>query len=524
MKLENLNFNNHFQKLGVDFFAKALPTSLKNQKVIAYSANAAKLIDLDVAEIKSKKFSDIISAKKPHPKFCYLSQIYGGHQFGHYAGKLGDGRAILLSQIKNKKNESWDLVLKGSGLTPYSRTYIQNSDGKSVLRSAIREFLISESMFHLGIPTSRALCLIASDDFAIRETVEPAAQIIRLAQSHVRFGTFELFFYQKQNDKIKILADYVIEKNFPEAKNNYAKFLEKVVESTAKTIAKWQAFGFCHGVLNTDNMSILGITFDYGPFGFLDEYNPHHICNHSDQQGRYSYINQPAIGMWNLNAFAITLSSLISMEEIKEIVSSYEKIFLDEYHDLMAKKLGFERCDEEIKKLIYEVLELLEKHQIDYTNFFRGLAELSSSAPPSPVTLGAKRRESHASYTSNQNSRDPRIASDSRMTSFVGEDFKITDSAKNNFDLWHKKYSELLKSKNISNTSRKKLITTSNPKFILRNHLLQTAIEKAYAGDFSEVKKLQKIMEKPFAEQKENESYASLPPAWAKEIVVSCSS
>jgi len=515
MKLNELNFQNHFQALGEAFYKKATPTPLKNQKVAAISSAAAKLIDLDISEIKNKNFLSAISGKTSHPNFCYIAQTYAGHQFGHYAGTLGDGRATLLAQVKNKKNESWDLVLKGCGLTPFSRPHIQSADGRSVLRSAIREFLISESMFHLGIPTSRALCLITSDDFAIRETVEPAAQIIRMAESHVRFGTFELFFYQKQNDKVKILADYIIARH-PELvegssyKNKYSAFLSSVVTSTAKLIAKWQAFGFCHGVLNTDNMSILGITFDYGPFGFLDEYNPHHICNHSDQQGRYSYINQPAIGMWNLNAFAITLSSLISMEEIKEILPTYEKIFLDEYHDLMAKKLGFEKCDEEVKKLIYETLELLEKHQIDYTNFFRGLCD----QPLSTVILGAKRRESHASCTSNQNSRDPRIASDSRMTDTTGNDFNF----------WNQKYSELLNSKNISNTSRKKLMNNSNPKFILRNHLLQTAIEKAHAGDFSEVKKLQKITEKPFANQKENESYAGLPPSWAREIIISCSS
>lgn len=467
-----LNFNNHFEKLGTDFFSKAFPTPLKGQKIIAYSKRAAKLIDLDLKTLKSADFLAAISGKKPHSKFSYIAQAYAGHQFGHYVSQLGDGRAILLTQIKNKKNESWDLVLKGCGLTPYSRPYVQNADGKSVLRSAIREFLISESMFHLGIPTSRALCLISSDEKAQRENVEPAAQIIRLAPSHIRFGTFEYFFYRKQNEQIKILTDYAIKNYFPRAKN-YAEFLANVVESTAKLIAKWQAFGFCHGVMNTDNMSIHGITFDYGPFGFLNEYNSHHICNHSDQQGRYSFINQPFIAFWNLNAFAVTLSSLISMEEQKEILENYEKIFLEEYHELMAAKLGFSKADEKTKNLTYEILDLLQKHQIDYTIFFRNL-------------------ENHDFILSLSNN----------------------NSWRENFINWKKSYSP--------NASH--LIKKSNPKFILRNHLLQIAIEKAENGDFSEIKKLQKIMEKPFDEQPKNKSYCALPPAWAKEICISCSS
>lgn len=451
MKFSNLNFQNHFEKLGSDFSKKSRPTPLKKQQVRIYSKAACELIDLDFKELKSKKFLENISGKSPHPKFCNLAQAYAGHQFGHFVPQLGDGRAVLLAQVTNKKNQNWDLVLKGSGLTPFSRPYVQNADGRAVLRSSIREFLISESMSALGIPTSRALCLIISDEIVIREMPEKAAQIIRLAPSHVRFGTFEYFFYRQENDKIKILADYVIAQNFPEVKN-YSEFLISVVKSTATMIAKWQAFGFCHGVLNTDNMSIHGITFDYGPFGFLDQYNPNHICNHSDHQGRYSFANQPIIGMWNLHAFAITLSSLISMEEQKEILEKYEQIFLDEYHKLMAAKLGFERVDDYVKKAIYDCLNHLEKTHSDYTKFF----------------------------------------------------IDITDNEKN--------------------PKKKKLMQAANPRFILRNHLLQTAIEKAESGDFSEVKTLQKICAKPFSKQPKYKNYSDLPPAWAKEICISCSS
>jgi uncharacterized protein YdiU (UPF0061 family) len=478
MKLEKINFDNHFEKLGTDFFSKTLPTPLKNSRVISYSRAAARLIDLDEKEISSKKFLEAITAKKPHPKFSYLSQLYAGHQFGHLVPQLGDGRASLLTQIKNQKNESWDLVLKGCGKTPYSRF----GDGKSVLRSAIREFLISETLFYLGIPTSRALCLIASDEIAVRETIEPAAQIIRMARSHIRFGTFEVFFYRKEFEKIKILADYVIAKNFPEVKN-YEEFLRTVVESTAKLIAKWQAFGFCHGVLNTDNMSILGITFDYGPFGFLNEYNPQHICNHSDHEGRYSYANQPFIGFWDLHAFSVTLSHLISPEKQKEILEKYQEIFLHEYHNLMARKLGFSKANDDSNKLVYELLKLLEKYQIDYTFFFRNLVD------------------------------EEMILELSKEISWYE---KISS--------WVSSYKAALQKHNIKNIERKKIMNKINPKFILRNYLLQNAIEEAESGDFSEVKKLLKIMEKPFAEQKENEAYASLPPESEREIKISCSS
>lgn len=467
-----LKFDNHFQNLGENFAQKILPTPLQNQRLVALDDDVCALLNLDERTLKSEKFLNAVSGKNPDKNFCYLAQAYAGHQFGHFVNSLGDGRAILLTQVRDKNNNACDLVLKGSGKTPFSRPYVLNADGRAVLRSSIREYLASIALHHLGIPTSRALCLIASDSQAQRETLEPAAQIIRVSPSHIRFGTFEYFFYQKKNDQVKILADYAIEHYFPQVKT-YGDFLREVVKSTATMIATWQAFGFCHGVMNTDNMSIHGITFDFGPFGFLDEFDPNHICNHSDQGGRYSFINQPRIALWNLNAFAITLSSLIGMDEIKEILENYEEIFLKEYHKLMAAKLGFNNCDADIEKFIYETLALLEKEKLDYTFFFRNL--LSYETTTAEVA-------------------------------------------------WHEKHRTLLQEKNISLDTAKKLIQEVNPKFILRNYLLQNAISAAENGDFSEVKKLQKIIKKPYDEQPQNEICAALPPAWAKEICISCSS
>ena len=501
--LFKLNFDNHFAKLGDDFFSEILPTPLQESSVVAFSSKACELINLNEKEILSSEFLEAISAKKPHPEFCYLAMLYAGHQFGHLVPQLGDGRAVLLAQIKNQKNESWDLVLKGSGLTPYSRM----GDGKAVLRSSIREFLASEAMFNLGIPTSRALCLIASKDVAIREEIEPAAQIIRMSESHIRFGSFEVFFYRQQNDKVKILADYAIEKHFPHFKNDpekYQLFLCEVVISTAKTIAYWQAFGFCHGVMNTDNMSILGITFDYGPFGFLDEYNPDHICNSSDYQGRYSFANQPKVGLWNLHAFSITLSSFIEMKDQQKILSIYEEVFFGEYQTLMAKKLGFEKFSKDVEKLVKSLLLLLKKYRVDYSFFFRNLAKFEIDKMEKFIAKGD-----------------------------LGLLQELSKDEKNNFEnelkIWLENYSLTLKNSDSdvvkNHKSRLEAMNKINPKFILRNYLLQNAIEKAVKeNDFSEVKKLQKIMESPFSEQIENDDYAKVPPAWSQEIRISCSS
>lgn len=488
MKFNELNFVKNFAKLGNDFSQKTLPKTLLNSKIIAHSKDAAQLIDLADEEILSDQFLSFVTGDKINDKFSYLAQAYAGHQFGNFVDILGDGRAILMAEVKNKNNQNWDLVLKGCGTTPYSRTYIRNSDGRAALRSSIREFLISESLFYLGIPSSRALCLIASDEIIMRETLEKAAQIIRLSPSHIRFGTFEYFFYQKQNDKIKILADYAIDHYFCDIKNSpnkYVLFLQKIVQSTAILIAKWQAFGFCHGVMNTDNMSIHGISFDFGPFGFLDDYNPHYICNKTDISGRYSYINQPFAAFWNLNALAITLTSLIDVEEQKEILQQYEEIFLTHYHQIMAAKLGFADCDLEVKNLIYEMLDLLEESQLDYHQFFCDLTD----------------------FTKNNNNND----------------FFITcKNAK--WQQFNQKYCAILQKRNISDEKRFNLMNQSNPRFILRNYLLQNAIEKATDGNYLEIKILQDLIKNPFVKQDKYSSYYKATPQEKRGLALSCSS
>jgi uncharacterized protein YdiU (UPF0061 family) len=499
MTLTDFNIVNHFETLGDDFFSKSLPIPLKDAKIEVISSEATTLIGMSEEEVASETFLNAITAKEPHPKFCYLSMLYAGHQFGHFVSQLGDGRASLLAQIKNEKGESWDLVLKGSGLTQYSRM----GDGKAVLRSSIREFLVSEAMFHLGIPTSRALCLISSKETAERQEIEPAAQIVRMAQSHIRFGSFEVFFYRQEKDKLQRLIDYTITQHFPQFKDDkdkYQLFLCEVVINTAKMIAMWQAFGFCHGVMNTDNMSILGMTFDYGPFGFLDAYDPDHICNASDGNGRYSFANQPKVGLWNLQAFAITLSDVIEMKDQQKILSIYEEVFLGEYQSLMAAKLGFVKPEAKVSKLVNDVLLLMKQYSIDYSFFFRNLSGFSI--------------DGIQQYLDKGDFGLPVDASEDTVKSF-----------KRDLMVWLQQYNQALKQADIKDALRIKIMDKVNPKFMLRNHLLEVAIEKAtIKNDFSEMRKLLEIMEHPFEEQKQHDDFSKLPPKWAKSIRISCSS
>ncbi|HMZ56797.1 MAG TPA: YdiU family protein, partial [Nitrospira sp.] len=299
--LETLRFDNRYARLPEAFYAKVNPTPFSSAPFLI-SANrvAMELLDLDPREATRSEFAGVFGGSLLVPGMEPLAMLYSGHQFGVYVPQLGDGRAILLGEVLNERGERWDLHLKGAGMTPFSR----DGDGRSVLRSAIREYLCCEAMHGLGIPTTRALCLVGSDEKVYREQVETGATIVRMAPSHVRFGSFEIFYYRKQHEHLQRLADHVIESYFPHlasTADKYLRFFAEVAERTAALIAQWQAVGWSHGVLNTDNMSILGLTLDYGPYGFMDDYDPGFICNHSDYNGRYAFNQQPYIGLWNLS-------------------------------------------------------------------------------------------------------------------------------------------------------------------------------------------------------------------------------
>jgi uncharacterized protein YdiU (UPF0061 family) len=416
-----------------------------------------------------------------------LSAVYSGHQFGVWAGQLGDGRAILLGEL-NGPAGPMELQLKGAGLTPYSRM----GDGRAVLRSSIREFLCSEAMAALGIPTTRALCIMGADRPVIRETVETAAVVTRMAPSFVRFGSFEHWYHRDQPEQLKELADYVIHTFYPELTaedNPYTALLKEVTRRTARMIAHWQAVGFMHGVMNTDNMSILGLTLDYGPFGFMEAFDPGHICNHTDQQGRYSYANQPQVGHWNCYALGQALLPLIGdVDAAQEALGVYQGEFAATLDYLLHAKLGLQTSLEDDALLFEQLFKTMTASHVDFSNFFRALGNFQTAEGAGNAVL-----------------RDMFI-----------------DRA--GFDAWAANYRARLLAEHSADGARKLAMDAVNPKYVLRNYLAQVAIDKAVNKDYSEIATLLAVLEHPFDEQPEHAAYAALPPDWASHLEVSCSS
>jgi uncharacterized protein YdiU (UPF0061 family) len=468
-----------------------MPTPVPSPYLVCASNSAAALINFDTAEFASDNFVQTFAGNRTPTGSEPLAAVYSGHQFGVWAGRLGDGRAILLGEVPAPglpAPGTMELQLKGAGLTPYSRM----GDGRAVLRSSIREFLCSEAMAALDIPTSRALCVTGSDMRVMRETPETAAIATRMAPTFVRFGSFEHWYYNDKKEELQTLADYVIDRFYPElrdAANPYQALLTEVTRRTAHLIAQWQAVGFMHGVMNTDNMSILGLTIDYGPFGFMEAFDARHICNHSDQQGRYSYQMQPGIGQWNCYALGQALVPLIG--EVDATQAAIE-VYKPEYHkkldQLLHAKLGLRSVQHDDGKLLDAMFALMQANHVDFTLFFRRLGELRIADPALDEPL---------------------------------RDLFIDRSA---FDAWAVQYRARLSQENSDDGKRRVAMHAVNPKYVLRNYLAQAAIEKAQEKDFSEIKKLLSVLEKPFDEQPENAHYADLPPDWASHLEVSCSS
>src|SRR5215469_1511343 len=364
--------DNRFARLPGDFYTKMRAERVgESLRLIHANPEAAALIGLDPAFFRDPAFVEIFSGRVSFPGGEPLAMVYSGHQFGAWAGQLGDGRALLIAQIRNAQGELWDVQLKGSGLTPYSRF----GDGRAVMRSTIREYLGSEAVAALGVPSSRALSIVATGEQVRREELEPGAILTRLARSHIRFGHFEHFHYAGKHEKVRLLAEHVIEEYFPAFVGDHAGWFGEVVTLTARLMAEWQAAGFAHGVMNTDNMSILGLTLDYGPYGFMDAYDPEFICNHSDEMGRYSFANQPGIGLWNLKALAAALSSLIDSDKLVGKLGTYESHFVSRYRERMRAKLGLTTAEEGDDRMIGNLLSLMIKARADYTLTFRGLSQ-----------------------------------------------------------------------------------------------------------------------------------------------------
>jgi len=476
-------------ELGADFVQRVDPTPLPDPYLIAFNADVAPLLGLAPGEAKRAEFLRIAAGNARFRGSEPFAALYAGHQFGSFVPQLGDGRAITLGEFENDAGERVEWQLKGAGTTAFSRF----GDGRAVLRSTIREYLASEALAALAIPTTRALAIAGSAQPVFREKVETAAVLSRIAPSHVRFGTFEAFHYRGKFDAVAQLADYTIGRFYPELlafekPERYARFLRAVVERTAVLFAQWQAVGFAHGVLNTDNMSILGLTLDYGPYGFLDEYDPSFICNHTDTMGRYSVERQATIGLWNCHALAAALSSLVPKADAEALLGSYEPAFRGRLLALLRAKFGLECEREEDAALLAGGLDVLANGKVDYTLFFRRLAALGRESAPLDDAL--------AELFSN---RDEWYA-------------------------WQARYRERLGHEERADAARRAAMLAVNPKYVLRNHLAQSAIEKAEAGDYAELERLHSILRAPFAEQPEHEAYSLPPPPSAPRVEVSCSS
>ena len=486
-----LNWHNSFAALGEDFFTALAPTPLPAPYWVGRSDAVAHVLGLSADQLLSDALLQALSGNRHIAGTRPLASVYSGHQFGVWAGQLGDGRAILLGQTAT----GLEVQLKGAGLTPYSRM----GDGRAVLRSSIREFLCSEAMHGLGIPTSRALCVTGSDAPVYRESTETAAVVTRVAPSFIRFGHFEHFAYRQQLTELQTLADHVIDRFYPQCRdtsefggNRFAALLQAVSERTAQMVAQWQAVGFCHGVMNTDNMSILGLTIDYGPFQFLDGFNPAHICNHSDHQGRYAYARQPQVAYWNL--FCLGQALLPLTEDQDATVATLEG-FKQDYprrmNERFAAKLGFTDAQANDPALLEALLGLLATEQTDFTIFWRRLSHAVGHL----------------------------AAHDAAHAFQPVRDLFIQASA---WDAWLPLYLARLDKQDPVITSQAMLRT--NPKFVLRNHLGEQAIQQAKIGHFDEIHVLHRLLSSPFDEHPGFDSHAAFPPDWASSIAISCSS
>ncbi|XP_064188578.1 protein adenylyltransferase SelO-like isoform X1 [Anguilla rostrata] len=489
-------------------FSVTQPTPLKGPlKVAAVSKDVLEeILDLNSSVSQIDDFAHYFSGGKLWPRSVPLAHRYGGHQFGFWAGQLGDGRAHLLGEYTNKNGEKWELQLKGSGKTPYSRS----GDGRAVIRSSVREFLCSEAMHYMGVPTSRAASLIVSEEPVWRDQFyngnlrkERGAVVLRLAPSWFRIGSLEILAIAGELDVSQKLLNYIIEEHFPSIKlsdpDKYLVFYSKVVNETAHLIAQWMSVGFAHGVCNTDNFSLLSITIDYGPFGFMESYDPNFIPNSSDDEGRYSIGNQANSGLFNLEKLGEALKPVLTPKQlpiIDWILKEYPGIYQRRFHGLFKAKLGLLGNQEKDDYLIAYLLKLMEDTGADFTMTFRHLSELPARRllePTIPQEMWA-------------------------LWDLAAHEF---------FSNWISMYLlRLQRQEEDSDEDRQSRMKRVNPRYVLRNWMAESAITKAENNDFSEVQLLQQVLQHPFREQEaaEEMGYAARPPSWARSLRVSCSS
>jgi uncharacterized protein YdiU (UPF0061 family) len=493
--LDTLAFDNSYARLPPAFYEVVDPTPLPDPYLVAFNPDAARLLDLEPDRVELPEITAVLSGHRRLPGSEPIAEAYAGHQFGVWVPQLGDGRAILLGEVGNRAGQRWDLHLKGAGRTRFSRF----GDGRSVLRSAIREYLICEALEGLGIPTTRALGIAGSDLPVQREEIETAATLLRLAPTHVRFGTFEYFASRGEIERVAELFDHVVSHHYPALALapdplpvRVVRFFTEVCERTARLMAEWIAAGFAHGVMNTDNMSILGITLDFGPYGFLDQYDAGFVCNHSDVEGRYAFGRQPGVGLWNCARLgeALTLldpavaahpGSPEALAPWQAALDRYWPAFNRHYAGLMRAKLGLATERDDDPALLKELLGVLQEDRLDYTNFFRDLSGLGAIRE-SP----SGRSERHRAW------RDRYVA---RLAAEPGGEGERSDRMRG-----------------------------VNPKYVLRNWIAQEAIERARQREFGLIEELRQMFSRPCQEHPGMERFAEPPTGAARDIVVSCSS
>lgn len=471
------------------FYEPVAPTPLSKPTLAAYNHALAEELNLPTHVPEHDANILALAGSATHYPQTPLATVYSGHQFGVYVSQLGDGRALLLGDSIDKQQRRWEWQLKGAGKTPFSRF----ADGRAVLRSSIREYLCSEAMHGLNIPTTRALALTVSQDAVYRETAETAAVLTRIAPSFLRFGHFEYMYHRRRHEYLAPLADFVIARYYPEcaaATDPYLALFHAIMTRSANLVAAWQSVGFTHGVLNTDNMSLLGLTIDYGPFGFMDHYNRHYVPNHSDTGGRYAYQEQPYIVQWNLSCLASAMLPLVAEEALVAALNDFGQIYRQAYLGRMRAKLGLNTEQADDALLIQDLLQAMHADNVDFSLLFRRLSLVDEHAQsPTPPELATLWENQHI------------------------------------LNHWLARYRARLLAENSQHSVRQVQMDNVNPLYVLRNYLLEEAITQARdEADYSKIARLAQCMRKPFTAQAEYADMAALPPAWAAEICLSCSS
>lgn len=470
-------FDNSYARLPEKFFKKVDPNAPPSPKLIRANTELASFLGIDLDWFISNDGLAMLSGQKLPDGADPLAMAYAGHQFGGFSPKLGDGRAVLLGEVIAQDGTRMDIQLKGSGHTPFSRS----GDGKSALGPVLREYIISEAMAKLGVPTTRALAAVSTGENVVRNGLEPGGVFTRVAQSHIRIGTFQYFYARQDNEAVKVLADYVIERHYPEAANAdnpYATMLSLIAARQAELIAKWMSFGFIHGVMNTDNVQIVGETIDYGPCAFMDDFHPQKVFSSIDQYGRYAWGKQSEIGQWNLMRLADTLLPLIdddldNAEKIaEEAIQNFNVLFLNSIFTKFSRKLGLLSDDESQNDLISSTFQVMTENEVDFTLFFRHLTKIYGGGE----------------------------------TDFLCSLFKDPATCENWLTMWRK----YLSHDKGNDKERLEVMRAYNPILIPRNHRIAEAIKAGEQGDFKAFHRLVDALAKPFDEQSQ---YADLEQA-----------